>query len=65
MENERIEVSIVEYRELLEQATRLGILRRMINDKDNEYRGKPYDGDISTKVLRQVLGMAPCEADNV
>lgn len=61
MENERIEVSIVEYRELLEQATRLGILRRLINDKDNECRDKSWDGDISTKVLRQVLGMAPWE----
>jgi hypothetical protein len=49
--------------DLVEAEVRLGIIRRMINDEDNENRGKSYSASIETKVLRQVLGMAPWEAD--
>lgn len=52
-----IEINVEEYGRLLDIDTRLGILRRMINDEDKESN---Y-GQISTKVLRQVLGMASYE----
>lgn len=59
-----IEIERNEYDELLEMATKLGIIRRMVNDEDEEHRSKGYSGTIETKVLRQVLGMAPWETDN-
>ncbi len=58
-----MEIELRRYEGLLEAETRLGILRRLINDEDNECRGKQYGGSIDTKVLRQVLGMAPWEVE--
>ena len=52
-----IEIERQEYEELLEIATRMGIIRRMINDEDRESKF----GNIDTKTLRQVLGMAGVE----
>lgn len=59
-----IKIERNEYDELLEMATKLGIIIRMVNDEDEEHRSKGYSGTIETKVLRQVLGMAPWETDN-
>ena len=47
-----IELERQEYDELLEMATKLGIIRRMINDKDAD--GGHY---LDTDLLRQVIGM--------
>ena len=58
-----IEIERNEYDELLEMATKLGIIRRMVNDEDEEHRSKGYSGSIDTKTLRQIIGMAPWEAD--
>ena len=49
--------------DLVEAEVRLGIIRRMINDEDEEHRSKGYSGSIDTKTLRQIIGMAPWEAD--
>lgn len=56
--SETIEISVTEYRELLEQDTRHGILRRIINDTDRDAREKGYGRNVDTAVLRQVLGMS-------
>ena len=47
-----IEIEKQEYEELLEIATRMGIIRRMVNDEDAS--GSHY---LDTAVLRQVIGM--------
>ena len=59
--NETIEISMTDYRELLDQDTRHGILRRLINDTDREASEKGYGRQIDTALLRQVLGMASYE----
>lgn len=56
--SETIEISVTEYRELLEQDTRHGILRRIINDTDRDAREKGYGRNVDTVVLRQILGMS-------
>ncbi len=58
-ENGKIEIDIMEYRELQESRIRLGVIRRIITDTDLR------DGfrSISTDLLRQVVGMAPYEAE--
>lgn len=58
-----MEVELRELEDYIENSVRLGILRRMINDADNENRDKSYGASIDTKVLRQVLGMAPWEVE--
>lgn len=52
-----IEINVEEYMRLLDIDTRLGILRRMINDEDKESNV----GMIYTKTLRQVIGMGAFE----
>lgn len=52
-----IEIERQEYEELLDIATRIGIIRRMIVDEDKDSKV----GMIETKLLRQVLGMAGVE----
>lgn len=52
-----IEIERQEYEELLDIATRIGIIRRMIVDEDKDSKV----GMIETKVLRQVIGMAGVE----
>lgn len=52
-----IELERQEYDELLEMATKLGIIRRMIVDEDKDSKV----GMIETKVLRQIIGMAGIE----
>jgi hypothetical protein len=47
-----IEIERDEYDELLDMATRLSIIKRMITDEENQ----GYER-IDTKVLKQVLGM--------
>lgn len=50
-----MEIELNRFTELLEAETRLGILRRLINDEDakeGNYRS------IETALLRQILGMA-------
>lgn len=59
--NETIEISMTDYRELLDQDTRHGILRRLINDTDRAASEKGYGRQIDTALLRQVLGMASYE----
>lgn len=60
---DEITIKMNEFRELTEQATRLGIIRRLVNDADNECRDKQWNGSIDTKVLRQIIGMAPFEEE--
>lgn len=55
-----IEIERQEYEELLDIATRIGIIRRMIVDEDKESKF----GNIDTKTLRQVLGMAGVESES-
>ena len=52
-----IEIERQEYEELLDIATRIGIIRRMIVDEDKDSKV----GMIETKVLRQVIGLAGVE----
>lgn len=52
-----IEIERHEYEELLDIATRIGIIRRMIVDEDKDSK----IGMIETKLLRQVIGMAGVE----
>lgn len=52
-----IEIERQEYEELLDIATRIGIIRRMIVDEDKDSKV----GMIETKLLRQVIGMAGVE----
>lgn len=52
-----IEIERQEYEELLDIATRIGIIRRMIVDEDKNSKV----GMIETKLLRQVIGMAGVE----
>lgn len=52
-----IEIERQEYEELLDIATRIGIIRRMIVDED---KGSKV-GMIQTALLRQVIGMAGVE----
>lgn len=52
-----IEIEKQEYEELLEIATRMGIIRRMIVDEDKDSKV----GMIQTALLRQVIGMAGVE----
>lgn len=52
-----IEIERQEYEELLDIATRIGIIRRMIVDEDKDSKV----GMIETKLLRQVIGMAGIE----
>lgn len=52
-----VEIGRDEYEQLLEMATKLGIIRRMIVDEDKESKV----GMIETKLLRQVIGMAGVE----
>lgn len=52
-----IEIERQEYEELLEIATRIGIIRRMIVDEDKDSKV----GMIHTALLRQVIGMAGVE----
>ena len=52
-----VEIGRDEYEQLLEMATKLGIIRRMIVDEDKDSKV----GMIETKLLRQVIGMAGIE----
>lgn len=52
-----VEIGRDEYEQLLEMATKLGIIRRMIVDEDKESKV----GMIQTALLRQVIGMAGVE----
>ena len=52
-----VEIGRDEYEQLLEMATKLGIIRRMIVDEDKDSKV----GMIETKLLRQVIGMAGVE----
>ena len=52
-----VEIGRDEYEQLLEMATKLGIIRRMIVDEDKDSEV----GMIETKLLRQVIGMAGVE----
>lgn len=52
-----VEIGRDEYEQLLEMATKLGIIRRMIVDEDKDSKV----GMIETKVLRQIIGMAGVE----
>lgn len=52
-----VEIGRDEYEELLDIATRMGIIRRMIVDEDKDSKV----GMIETKLLRQVIGMAGVE----
>lgn len=52
-----VEIGRDEYEQLLEMATKLGIIRRMIVDEDKDSKV----GMIETKLLRQVIGMGALE----
>lgn len=60
---DEITIKMNEFRELTEQATRLGIIRRLVIDTDAQALAKGYGANIDTAVLRQVIGMAPVEVD--
>lgn len=60
---DEITIKMNEFRELTEQATRLGIIRRLVIDADAQAQAKGYGANIETAVLRQVIGMAPLEVD--
>ena len=60
---DEITIKMNEFRELTEQATRLGIIRRLVIDADAQAQAKGYGANIETTVLRQVIGMAPLEVD--
>lgn len=52
-----VEIGRDEYEQLLEMATKLDIIRRMIVDEDKDSKV----GMIHTALLRQVIGMAGVE----
>ncbi len=54
-----IEIDVKEYEELVEDRTRLRVIRRIITDTDQ----RECFHSISTDLLRQVVGMAPYEAE--
>lgn len=60
---DEITIKMNEFRELTEQATRLGIIRRLVIDADAQALVKGYGANIETVVLRQVIGMTPVEVD--
>lgn len=60
---DEITIKMNEFRELTEQATRLGIIRRLVIDADAQALAKGYGANIETALLRQVIGMAPLEVD--
>ncbi len=65
MENNTIEIELAEYRELLDLATRVGVLRRIVKDEDAKNGPKGYGMTIDTELIRQILGMVPYEPEEV